>query len=223
MGTELRSNALTPPRALRLGFWSCFLIAVAVVVRRLVVLAAPPSVARPELGGLDAAFGSHLALTLAHILPALAFVLLTPFVVFRASARGWLERLLFLLGAVVGLTAYAMSRYAVGGWTERSAVLLFNSLFLASLFQAYRSGRVEDLMRQRRWLLRAIAILLGIATTRPVVGAFFATRAFTHLEPRQFFGVAFWIGFSINTAAIEWWLAIQSHAGRSRPTVLRLQ
>jgi hypothetical protein len=28
----------------------------------------------------------------------------------------------------------------------------------------------------------------------------------THLEPGQFFGVAFWIGFSINTLAIELWL-----------------
>jgi hypothetical protein len=219
MGAELRSNALTPRHGLRLGFWTCFLIAVAVVVRRLVVLAAPPSVARPELGALDAAFGSHVALTLAHILPALAFVLLTPFVVFRDSARRWPERLLFPLGAVVGLTAYATSGYAVGGWTERSAVIFFNSLFLVSLFQASRFGRVEDPMRQRRWLLRAIAILLGIATTRPVVGAFFATRSFTHLEPRQFFGIAFWIGFSINTAAIEWWLAIRSRAGRSRQTV----
>ena len=55
-------------------------------------------------------------------------------------------------------------------------------------------------------MIRAIGILLGIATTRPVVGVFFATRSLTHLDPSQFFGLAFWIGFSINTAAVEWWL-----------------
>jgi hypothetical protein len=38
------------------------------------------------------------------------------------------------------------------------------------------------------------------------MGVFFATSWLTHLEPAQFFGVAFWIGFSINTIAIELWL-----------------
>ena len=50
-----------------------------------------------------------------------------------------------------------------------------------------------------------IAILLGIATTRPVMGVFFATSRLTHLEPSQFFGIAFWIGFSINTLLFEFW------------------
>jgi hypothetical protein len=55
-------------------------------------------------------------------------------------------------------------------------------------------------------MLRAIAILLGIATTRPVMGVFFATSRLTHLTPTQFFGIAFWIGFSLNTVLIELWL-----------------
>ena len=55
-------------------------------------------------------------------------------------------------------------------------------------------------------MLRAIAILLGIATTRPVMGVFFATSRLTHLTPAQFFGIAFWIGFSLNTVLIELWL-----------------
>jgi hypothetical protein len=36
----------------------------------------------------------------------------------------------------------------------------------------------------------------GIATTRPVMGIFFATESVTHLRPQQFFGTAFWIGFT---------------------------
>ena len=58
-------------------------------------------------------------------------------------------------------------------------------------------------------MLRAIAILLGIATTRPVMGVFFATSGLTHLTPEQFFGMAFWIGFSINTLVMELWLRTQ--------------
>jgi hypothetical protein len=191
----------------RFGFWACIVIAVAVVLRRLYAMASPPRNAPPQLAALDAIFASHAALTLAHILPALAFVVVAPFVMFRASARThWAERMLFPLGGVVGLTAYAMSAYPVGGWVERSAVLLFNTLFLFSLFRSYNYMCRGDELQKRRWVLRAIVILLGIATTRPVMGVFFATSRLTHLEPRQFFGWAFWIGFSINTLVVELWL-----------------
>ena len=61
-------------------------------------------------------------------------------------------------------------------------------------------------------MLRAIAILLGIATTRPVMGVFFATSRLTHLTPQQFFGIAFWIGFSLNTIVMELWLRTRARA-----------
>lgn len=99
-----------------------------------------------------------------------------------------------------------MSAYPVGGWIERSAVLLFDTVFLYSLGRAFWYGRLGDSVLKLRWLTRAVAILLGIATTRPVMGVFFATSPLTHLEPRQFFGIAFWIRFTINTLAIELWL-----------------
>lgn len=138
-------------RWLRIGFWACIVIAVAVVIRRTVALAYPPQSAPPQLAELDAAFGSHAALTLARILPASAFVLLTPFVYIRRFATAaWPGRFLFLLGLVVGVTSYAMSKYSVGAWVERSAVLFFNSLFLFSLFRAWRLRRepvLENLER----------------------------------------------------------------------------
>jgi Predicted membrane protein (DUF2306) len=206
----------TPSLWLRTGFWVCIVISVAVVVRRVIALAYPPHSAPPQLAALDAAFASHATLTLAHIIPALVFVLVSPFVVFRTSAETvWPERLLFPLGAVVGLTAYAMSAYSVGGSVERSAVLFFNTLFLFSLVFAYRYGLRGELVLKRRWMVRAIAILLGIATTRPVMGIFFATSRLTHLEPKQFFGIAFWIGFSINTLVVEiWFRSRDRQAGR---------
>ena len=190
----------------RVGFWVCTAIAVAVVIRRIFALALPPPSAAPQLAALDSFFASHTALTLAHIIPALAFVLVAPFVVFRALIRAWAGQLIYPLGAVVGITAYAMSIHAVGGWIERSAVLFFNTLFLVSLIRAYRYRRQNDPLRERPWLLRAIVVLLGIATTRPVMGVFFATSRLTHLTPHQFFGIAFWIGFSINTLAFELWI-----------------
>jgi hypothetical protein len=204
---ESKQEKQVPPLWLRLGFWACIVISIAVVIRRVLALAYPSHSAPPQLAGLDAIFASHATLTLAHILPALAFVAVTPFVVFRNSAETiWPERLLFPLGGVVGITAYAMSVHSVGGWLERSAVLLFNTLFLFSLFRAYIYMRRGESALKRRWLIRAIAVLLGIATTRPVMGIFFATSRLTHLGPNQFFGIAFWIGFSINTLVVEFWL-----------------
>jgi hypothetical protein len=202
IGTEKKAY----PGWLKVGFWICLVIAVGVVLRRVVVLAHPNPDGTSPTAGLDAVFASHAALTLAHIIPAMVFVLLTPFVLSRRPGVLWAKRLFFPLGALVGLTAYAMSVYSVGGWVERWAVLFFNTLFLISLARAYRSMRSGEGVEEIRWTLRAVAILLGIATTRPVMGVFFATSRLTHLEPSQFFGIAFWIGFSINTIAIELWL-----------------
>jgi hypothetical protein len=164
------------------------------------------------LATLDAFFASHAFLTLAHILPALALVLIVPFYFFGSpgiSLRA--RRLIFPIGAIVGLTAYAMSDHPVGGGIELSAILFFNTLYLFSLAMAWRHARretstAEEAAQTRVWLLRAIVILLGIATTRPVMGVFFATAPLTHLPPSQFFGIAFWIGFSVNTLTVELWL-----------------
>jgi len=206
-GRAGRSSTHVAPLWLRVGFWVCVLIAVAAVIRRVFALLYPPHSVPPQLAGLDKVFASHATLTLAHILPALLFVLTTPFLIFRKSKEnGWPDYTLLSLGAVVGVTAYAMSAYSVGGWIERLAVLVFDTLFLYALFRAYLHMRSGELLLKRRWLLRAIAILLGIAVTRPVMGIFFATSPLTHLQPSQFFGIAFWIGFSTSTTIGEFWL-----------------
>jgi hypothetical protein len=187
--------------------WIAIVISVGVVLRRFIALANPPHSGPPQMAGLDDAFASHAALTLAHILPSLLFVLLTPLIVLRrTNLPVWLSAIFYSLGTIVGLTAYAMSLYSIGGWTERSAVLLFDSLFLFCLTRAFIFRSHADLTPERRWQIRAIAILLGIATTRPVMGVFFATARLTHLLPQQFFGIAFWIGFSINVLIFEFWI-----------------
>lgn len=210
------------PLWLLTGFWISIAISAVVVVRRLMAIAHPSQTAPPQMVALDGTFASHAALTIAHIVPAMAFVLLTPFVFLRRTRSAWAARLLFPLGAVVGVTAYAMSAYSIGGWVERSAVLFFNSLFLFSLARGYGYLRAGEHLLQRRWMTRAVGILLGIATTRPVMGIFFATSRWTHLEPRQFFGIAFWIGFSINTIAVELWLHFRAHQSQSERMAMRV-
>jgi len=52
-------------------------------------------------------------------------------------------------------------------------------------------------------MIRAFGVGLGVATTRPIVGIFFATR---RLTPHEFFGIAFWLGFTTTFLAAEAWI-----------------
>ena len=206
MQQHLSAEIPRHPRWLLAGFWFCFVIALGVVLRRSVELIRPSQVSPRQMASIDAAFSSHALLTATHIIPAAIFVLLSAAVLLRSTRGDWPERLLFPFGAVTGATAYVMSYWAVGGWVERSAVFVFDSWFLFSLGHAYWLRLRGERSQKREWITRAVAILLGIATTRPVMGVFVATSSRTHLAPQQFFGIAFWIGFSINAAVIELWL-----------------
>jgi len=76
-------------------------------------------------------------------------------------------------------------------------------VFLYCLVRAYRHIRRKEVARHREWMIRAYGVGLGVATTRPIVGAFFATR---RLTPHEFFGIAFWLGFTTTFLAAEWWV-----------------
>ncbi|HTW82220.1 MAG TPA: hypothetical protein VME23_21925 [Terracidiphilus sp.] len=204
------------PRWILAGFWVCIVIAVAAVVVRAIALSVPVRVGGPPgTAELDTYFKAHAGLTWTHILCALGYVLFLPLCFWRRTRSSPLVmRIFFGLGFLVAATAYAINLYAIGGWVERSAILFFNSLFLGELVKALVLRRSGDAAGARVWSTRATAVLLGIATTRPVVGVFFATSLLTHLTPHQFFGYAFWIGFSINTIAIELWLRSRGAAER---------
>ena len=55
-------------------------------------------------------------------------------------------------------------------------------------------------------MLPAIAVGIAVAAIRPIVGIFFATARLTHLTPHDFFGIAFWLGFTGTILAAELWL-----------------
>jgi len=230
MPTPTPTRTQTPPASALL--WTPFLllclIAAAAALRRIAVLILPPTDApTPQLQALDADFAARKVLTLAHIVPALAFILILPsWFSRRIRARAALHRritiALLIIGAIVGLTAIALSTNPVGGLTEQSAVLFYDALFLFSITRAAIAFIAKNPQTHNTrgpheqagtlpvargadsiWMTRAIAVLLGIAATRPVMGVFFATASRTHLTPHQFFGIAFWIGFTSTFLAGE--------------------
>ena len=188
------------------------LIGVAAVTRRTLVLLWPGTFASKASPAavLDAGFAKHLALTLFHILPGGLFLLLTPLQFMRSirekhwMIHRWMGRVLVAGGLIIGGTALVMSyRMNIGGPNETAATTLFAIVFLICLIKAYVHIRRKEVVRHREWMIRAYGVGLGVATTRPIVGAFFAFR---RLTPHEFFGIAFWLGFTITFLIAEAWV-----------------
>ena len=193
-----------------LGF--LVVIGIAAVTRRMLVLFWPVHFAgkASPAAALDAGFARHVALTLVHILPGGLFLVLAP-LQFMLSLRQrhlqlhrWMGRILMVCGLIIGISALVMSyTMNIGGPNETAATTLFAIVFLYCLIKAYRHIRRKEVARHREWMIRAFGAGLGVATTRPIVGMFFAFR---RLTPHEFFGIAFWLGFTITFLAAEAWV-----------------
>jgi len=173
--------------------------------------------------GLDAGFARHETLTIIHIIPGLLFMLLAPlqFVkrirVRRPALHRWIGRTVVGLGMVIGGSALVMSpQMAIGGPTETAATTLFGCVFLFAMIRGFIYIRRGNRRLHREWMIRAVAIGMAVATIRPIVGVFFATSRLTHLTPHDFFGVAFWLGFTIQFLIAEMWIRYTRSHGPAR-------
>ena len=197
-----------------LWFAVCFLvlIGVAAVTRRTLVVLRPAAFEGnfAPAARLDAGFAKHRALTLVHILPgglflSLALLQFVPGIRRKhPHVHRWTGRVLVVCGLIVGFSALIMSfTMNIGGPNETAATTLFAIVFLICLVKACLHIRRKEVTRHREWMIRAYGAGLGVATTRPIVGAFFAFR---RLSPHEFFGIAFWLGFTITFLAAEAWV-----------------
>jgi hypothetical protein len=217
--------------ARRAGRWVwgavIFLAAIgsAVALRRIVHLvpvvigayrppAAAPKPALAQLTALDDLFARYPILTLVHIVPGLFFMLLVPWQ-FSATIRArhvrwhrWNGRILACCGVVIGVSALVMSfgMPAIGGVNQAAATTLFGAFFLVALGKAVWHIRRKEVVLHREWMIRAFAVGLAVATIRPIIGIFLATSRISGLTPREFFGIAFWIGFTVQLMAAEAWI-----------------
>jgi hypothetical protein len=187
------------------------IIGIVVVIRRSLTLAGviKPFV-HPKYGAFDSGFQLHKALTFVHIIPGALFMILAPlqFVPGIRSRHLWFHRLsgriVVVLGLIIGITALIMSfKTNIGGVTETAATVLFAIIFLFSLVKGFYHIRRHEVALHREWMIRMFAIGFAIATVRPIVGMFFAL---SRLSPHQFFGIAFWIGFTLHLVAAELWI-----------------
>ena len=211
-GRDLRQRET--PRWVWIAVILLSLIGLAAATRRAVVLihpiptaAAAPNVPKNPAAQLDGGFLQHRLRTFAHIVPATIYLLLLPFQFIRRIRtrhprfHRWNGRILVVLGIFVAFSAIALSRTnSIGGVNEAAATTLYALLLFWFLIAGFRSARRRDFTTHRQWMLRAYGVTLGVATTRPIVGIFFATRKLT---PHEFFGTAFWLGFTLTLIAAE--------------------
>jgi uncharacterized membrane protein len=187
------------------------LIGVASVTRRAVFLGSVFTTGHlPSDNAVDAGFARHPVLTLVHIAPGLLFMLLGPLQFVKGlrqrkpALHRWTGRVFLVCAVIVGVSALVMGFLTpIGGFNETAAVSVFALLFLFALAKAFRYIRRREVARHREWMIRAFALGLGVSTIRPIVGIFFATSRLTHLSPHEFFGTAFWLGFTLQTIAAE--------------------
>jgi hypothetical protein len=215
MATMDSSTLLAKDRGRRMMWVSLIVLCVigaTAAILRMVALAHPAKNGPPQLVELDALFAAKASLTLAHILPALALILLVPFQFsrrFRAQhlkAHRWIGRVVMVLGLIVGVSGLALLKNPVGGAAEVTVILFFDTLFLVALAKAYVYARARAIALHREWVIRAMSVAVGVATVRPIMGVFFATARLTGMTPHEFFGIAFWIGLTLTSVAGEAWI-----------------
>lgn len=214
MATNL-SSGTSARRSGRL-VWAALLtlcvIAIGAVLHRMIALVHPFTGNLAAAAALDADFARKPVLTLVHIVPALAFVLLVP-LQFSGRLRArrplvhrWTGRVVMTLAPVIGLSALLLLRHPIGGIAEVTAILFFDGLFLFAMGRAFFLARQRRFALHREWVMRGVAVALGAATVRPIMGVFFGISQGTGWTPHQFFGIAFWIGFAATSVGAEIWI-----------------
>jgi uncharacterized membrane protein len=212
-------------RAAWFGVIFLALIGGAVAVRRMVHVVPivahgyrPPAVpSNPRLAqfaALDDLFAHYPILTLVHIVPGMLFMILGPLQFSSAIRTRHLRwhrfsgRVFVACGLVIGISALVMSfgMPAIGGVNQAAATTLFGTFFLFALCKAFWHIRRREVVLHREWMIRAFSIGIAVAAIRPIIGVFFATSPLTGLTAREFFGIAFWIGFVLHLIAAEAWI-----------------
>ena len=215
------SQVTRPNRTLVRLLWIAVIflafIGLAVATRRTVVLLKPGALSSPRnpAADLDTHFSSERTLVLAHILPAMLFMLLGPLQFVRGlrssypQVHRWSGRIFLAASAVVGVSGLKLAfGKTVGGLDEKAAIALFGTFFLISLAKALWHALRREFAQHREWMIRGYAIGLAVATIRPIIGSFFAAALLSGHKPQpaEFFGTAFWIGFTLQSIAAEIWI-----------------
>jgi hypothetical protein len=178
---------------------------------------------RSEPGPADA-FGvryvEHPGIALLHILPGLLFLVLAPLQFVARIRRDhirvhrWLGRVLIICAAISGLFALAAAFLfpAYMGVTTQSATVFFGVIFLVSLAKAYFHIRHKRVALHNQWIIRVVAVAMGVASIRLYIALFMAMG----FGFDEVFGASFWLGLGTNLLIAEIWINQARSPARQR-------
>lgn len=162
---------------------------------------------------------AHPWLAYGHIVPGMVYLLGAPFQLSRTfrsrhyALHRRLGRVLLACALLSGVLSVVLGIvFAWGRGAETTATVVFGSWFVVTLLLAFRAIRDGRVVQHRRWMVRAFAVGLGVATIRIWVGIFTGIQigllglGDATMPLRATFGVAFWLGLSMHVVFAEWWL-----------------
>jgi uncharacterized membrane protein len=205
--------ALTRVRAITLWSTLIVLILIAVVAVVIRIFTDWPNVAAgtvPPEDSFDRRYALHPVLAYVHILPGVIYLVGAPlqlssrFRQRRIALHRRIGRVVLPAGVTAGVFAIVFGTlFPFGGLSEASATVVFGAYFVTALIIAFIAIKGRDVTRHRRWMIRAFAIGLAIATIRIWIVLF---QVFGVLSFENSFGVAFWLSFVLHALAAEAYL-----------------
>jgi uncharacterized membrane protein len=169
-----------------------------------------PSAAVEDMRILDRWFEAHALLTWTHILLGGLVLALAPFQFMPWMRRRhlrlhrWSGRALLIAAIPAGLSGLLLqARSPYGGITAGTAIAFFGTLFLIALARAYAAIRRGDVRQHREWMIRMLAVGLGVGAVRAVAPPLVLL---TDRRPLELVGATFWLGLGLTVIAGEVWI-----------------
>jgi uncharacterized membrane protein len=197
-------------RAVQITSGFLITIVLASFVKRLIIDMPHITAGTLPADAFDRRYVTHPWLAYLHITPGVLYLLLAILQLsYRFRSRHYVTHR--RLGRIAAGAAMASGVFAVifgglfafGGTAEGSAAVVFSLWLLVCVVVAVRAIRRGDMVRHRRWMIRAFAIGVGVGTVRIWLVLF---EGLGVLDFKAAFGPAFWIGFSMHAVAAELWL-----------------
>ena len=164
----------------------------------------------PPADSFDRRYFDHPVVAYAHIGTGVVYLLGA----LVQLSRGFRERhramhrrvgrVVLSAGLLAGVYAIVFGlAHSWGGAGEAAATVVFGSWFLACLVTAFHAIRSGDVIRHRRWMIRAYSVGLAVASIRLWIVLFQVAGL---LSFRESFAVAFWLAFVLHVLAAELYL-----------------
>ena len=163
-----------------------------------------------EQNAFEIRYLDHPIIASIHMVAGLLFVVFAPFQFSKKFRTGNLNRHR-MIGRVLMICALIAGAYGIisgmqlpvyGGLASASAVWFFGPIFLFSVMRAWWCVRNKKIAQHREWMIRTLAIGLGVGTQRLMV-AIFMFNGYTMADG---FGPALWVGIGLNLLVGEIWI-----------------